>query len=113
MTILVIYFIDDDHFGHYLNLNQGRIAMKNAPSESLISDGQLRAMAGNDPVTSLATCTDEELAAMARHMLPEMAGELLAYRLAEQLDTVARPRKAPTLLAGWLINKLPAHVVRQ
>jgi hypothetical protein len=40
----------------------------------------LHTFASLDPTTSLATQSDEELAAMARHLLPDMAAELLALR---------------------------------
>ncbi len=53
----------------------------------LVSTNQLRALASLDPAKSLATLPDEELAAMARHLLPDMAGELLGHRLAALAGT--------------------------
>ncbi|UWR74098.1 hypothetical protein [Phaeobacter inhibens] len=58
-----------------------------ASSNDLVSTSQLRALASMDPATSLATLPDEELAAMARHLLPDMAGELLGHRLAALAGT--------------------------
>ncbi|WP_255887307.1 hypothetical protein [Phaeobacter piscinae] len=53
----------------------------------MVSTNQLRDLASLDPAKSLATFPDEELAAMARHLLPDMAGELLGHRLAALAGT--------------------------
>ncbi|MFS4580382.1 hypothetical protein [Phaeobacter sp. C3_T13_0] len=70
-----------------------------SPSD-LISDGNLRDLASLDPNTSLATVSDEELAAMARHLLPDIAGELLAHRHMAAQGYSNRP---PALIAQGAI----------
>jgi hypothetical protein len=65
----------------------------------LTSDAQLRELANLDPVNSLATMSDEELAAQARHLLPDMAGELLAHRLAERASRSPKMAAHPGALA--------------
>ncbi|AUR35808.1 hypothetical protein PhaeoP18_01534 [Phaeobacter piscinae] len=66
---------------------QQRADQTAASSNDLVSTSQLRVLASMDPATSLATLPDEELAAMARHLLPDMAGELLGHRLAALAGT--------------------------
>ncbi|AHD09508.1 hypothetical protein [Phaeobacter gallaeciensis] len=61
---------------------QQRADQTAAIGNDLVSTSQLRALASMAPTTALATLSDEELAAMARHLLPDMAGELLGHRLA-------------------------------
>jgi hypothetical protein len=61
--------------------------MQQYQDERLTSDDQLRALASSDPTRMLATMSDAELAAQARHILPDIAGELLAHRLLERLDS--------------------------
>ncbi|UWS06418.1 hypothetical protein [Phaeobacter inhibens] len=67
-----------------LNVNRGKAK---TGRDDLVSTSQLRALASMAPATSLATLPDEELAAMARHLLPDMAGELLGHRLAALAGT--------------------------
>lgn len=59
------------------------------PSDN-VTTSTLRDLASLDPVKSLATLPDDELAAMARHLLPDMAAELLAWRLAETHNSADR-----------------------
>jgi hypothetical protein len=71
--------------------------MQHHKDDRLTSDDQLRALASNDPTHMLATMSDAELAAQARHLLPDIAGELLAHRLLERLDS-STTKNTPLLL---------------
>ncbi len=61
--------------------------MQQYRDERLPSNDQLRALASTDPTRMLATMSDAELAAQARHLLPDIAGELLAHRLLERSNS--------------------------
>lgn len=70
-----------------------------------VATATLHDFASLDPIKLLATQSDEELAAMARHLLPDMAAELLMLRasITTKPDTYpapppgadARGRKSP------------------
>jgi hypothetical protein len=64
--------------------------MQQYQDERLTSDDQLRALASSDPTRMLATMSDAELAAQARHLLPDIAGELLAHRLLERSHSATK-----------------------
>ncbi|CRL11406.1 hypothetical protein NIT7321_02270 [Phaeobacter italicus] len=82
--------------------------MQHHKDDRLTSDDQLRALASNDPTHMLATMSDAELAAQARHLLPDIAGELLAHRLLERLDS-STTKNTPILLKPKTADARPGR----